>query len=365
MPDLFCNHSLISFDDLFLNPGNSLINQINPNATFILGTLLWESAYNLTKESILFLLEAKKHNLPIVVLANSMIANSDVAHVLHAFDCKIIFIDFFFWRVYREIVVKKKNKVNPAWNSAASKYLFLPGKPNKPFNRITLLWDLHQKNLLSDCIWSLHVCDGHRPSILHTLIEHGVDVQQAKSFIEKFQSNPDQVEFSTSPYGYGHYGGIPYSIDLYAKSKFRLVVETNFRKKQELIWERNLQLPWITEKTWLTVINRCPFIMAGDQGTLRYLESQGFRTFHQYQKFPDYDNITNTQQRLTAIVENTQTWLTSQDHLESIRNDVEHNYNLFVELGQKMEKKILQDLQNLNLLLDLDSIPTMDNISGF
>jgi hypothetical protein len=123
---------------------------------------------------------------------------------------------------------------------------------------------------------------------------------------------------------------------------------------------------WVTEKTWLSIINRRPFIMAGDIGTLKKLKQMGFRTFEQYLKTPNYDELCDPEQRLTAIVDNTQHWLEHiQKYQDLILHDIEHNFNRLIELATV-------NLENIQKIIDkhkLDLpatvlVPLYDGISN-
>ena len=89
----------------------------------VIGSLLWESTYPVTEDFVLFLEEIKKRQLPVFLLLNFMLKNKDNELVKKVVDMGIgiIYIDFFFWRVYQEIVVKQINKTNPQWNADADR----------------------------------------------------------------------------------------------------------------------------------------------------------------------------------------------------------------------------------------------------
>jgi hypothetical protein len=319
----------------------------------VIGGLLWESNYRENREFVLLMEEIKKRQLPVFLFLNFLLdKDKDNALVKKLVDMKIdiIYVDFFFWRVYQEIIVKKTNKTNPHWNSNADKFLFLTGKPNK-INRIGLLWHFYKKDLLKHAIWSLYVQDNERETTLTFLKNQGVELDVANQFIDTHWCIPDNVNIIFSDGGSPHYGGIPYDESLYAKVKFRVVAETSFQYKN----------PFLTEKTWLTIVNRCPFIMAGDCGSLDYLESLGFKTFKKYLKVPDYDSLQNPLARLNAIVTNTSSWLTDLESSDEIHQDVEYNYNHFVQLGQAMATDLQQQIQNKGLQVPVtDVISTLD-----
>ena len=148
--------------------------------------------------------------------------------------------------------------------------------------------------------------------------------QELDSFITRYSQSPDHIQPVESG-GSIHYGGFPYNADLYQQTSFRLISETQFE----------LPGPWITEKTWTTIANHHPFIMASNSGTLDRLERVGIKTFKNYLEIPDYENIINTNDRISAIVENTKFWSKNihKQH-EEIGQDVKHNVEVFSNLAK-------------------------------
>jgi hypothetical protein len=69
---------------------------------------------------------------------------------------------------------------------------------------------------------------------------------------------------------------------------------------------------------------------------LSHLKKLGYKTFENYLKISNYDSIENAEDRLTAVVENTQHWLkTLRVDQEQIAQDVEHNYQLLMSQMNK------------------------------
>jgi hypothetical protein len=213
---------------------------------------------------------------------------------------------------------------------------------------------LHQKELLTNAIWSLYVQEPDRIATCKEINNIGVSIEQANQFIDQHQCIPDAANIHFYPEGSSHYGGIPYAETMYSDVKFRIISETRFKSDKN-------NFPWVTEKTWLTIVNRCPFIMVGEPGTLDYLESMGFKTFKNYLKIHDYDNIRPIGNRLDAIVTNTEYWLNDADFADEIQLDVEHNYNRFIELGKEIETNVLQQIHDNKLQAQLDDIVSTDD----
>ena len=334
-----------------LNKIDQIVNEGKP--VTVIASLVWERRYPLSENLVLFLEEIKKRQLPFVLILNFMAKDSELDKKILDMGINTIYIDFFFWRVYKEIIVLQKNKTNPQWNACADKFLLLTGKPDR-MHRVGLLWKFYEKNLIKHAIWSLYVQDKDRETTLRILTNQGVELDVANKFIDDYQCVPDNIDPIFWPNGGTHYGGIPYDDTLYANVKFRVISETDFSHGAK---------PWLTEKTWLTMVNRCPFIMAGDKGSLDYLESLGFKTFKKYLTLPDYDNLYPPSVRIDAVINNTISWLKDTKSVEEIYQDTEHNYSNFVRLGKAMETDLLRQIQNNGLQAQVeDIISTVDDL---
>lgn len=261
-----------------------------------------------------------KHNIKVIIWTDTWHCN--LVEKLKTINCDVKVLDYILWRVYREVVVLGASGINEHWNSLSDKFLFLTGKPNKP-NRARLLWKLYKNDLLEHCTWSLFINDLNKQST-HTVLPELTE-QEFDNFVTRFNRNPDSIEVIQKPHMDLHYGGIPYDHTLFQHTRFRLIAETGM----------GMTTPHITEKTWITILNKQPFIMAGDLGCCRLMQQMGFRTFNEYLKIPEYDLIEDHEQRLDAIVENTKHFLQDNTNQDLISCDVTHNYNRFLELGKQ------------------------------
>jgi hypothetical protein len=276
-----------------------------------------------------------RNNIKVTLLLNSYM--NHWAKELEQLPCNIIYLDYFLWRTYCELELKKKNTVNVQWNPDAKKFLFLTGKPNK-INRIRLLWKLHKQNLLPHAVWSLFVNNSNKKSLYDHVPE--LDYTEFEMFVTQSVNNPDQIQIVKNPNIEDiHYGGIPFDHDLYQQTRFRVIAETSMERST----------PWITEKTWITIANNHPFLMAGDLGTCDRLQQMGFRTFENYLRLSGYDSIADSEQRLDAIVENVKHFLIPSDQDQHILQDVEHNRRRFLELGEENQKKLCDFFAYFNI----------------
>ena len=225
----------------------------------------------------------------------------------------------------------KSSVLNHCWQADTGRFLFLTGKPNRP-NRVRLLWKFSQAGLLGQADWSLFVDDHTRDPSRQYVPE--LDDIQFDQFATQHNRNLDGIEIHHCTAESNHSNGYPFDGQLYSRSSFRVISETMMMDK-----------PIISEKTWITVANRMPFIMSGYPNNLEYLRESGYRTFENYLPVPEYDLIQDTEDRLDAVVENTKFWLDNiQNQKAEIAKDIEHNYQL---LNHNIEKNI-QAIKNLS-----------------
>jgi Mn-dependent DtxR family transcriptional regulator len=282
-------------------------------------------------------IQNKYPKVKIIVIFNSWYKDDIQEELLQ--PAKIVYIDYFLYRSYVKIVLEKRSQISNIWNNTASKFLFLTGKANK-IHRIRLLHKLYKSNLLSNnCIWSLFYTD---PLELSLLVPE-LSLDELDQFLKTHQRNPDNQKISWRAGNNLHVVecGMDYDTKLFTSTKFRVISESNFE---------TVQSPWITEKTWITILNSQPFIMASSTNTLARLRDMGFRTFEQYLKISNYDQISDDEDRLDAIVENTQYWV---EHInkfsDEIQEDITYNLNNYYRLVEKNMCVLRQIIKDYNL----------------
>ena len=91
----------------------------------------------------------------------------------------------------------------------------------------------------------------------------------------------------------------------------------------------SVHLKDVSEKTWKPIALQMPFILIHQPYALKRLKDLGYRTFHTIWD-ESYDNITNSNKRMDAIVDlvlelNSRTDF--RDMIDSCREIVEHNFN--------------------------------------
>jgi hypothetical protein len=210
--------------------------------------------------------------------------------------------------------VQTTSKPNTKWNFNTGRFIFPTGKPSR-VNRVRLLYKLYENNLLDKCNWSFFV-NQYTYSLSKELLPEITD-QEFFDFVKQHTRTIDNCTVVNAGAGEDHSNGFPFDGATYSNVSFRLISETMMS-----------DAPIISEKTWIAMINRVPFIISGYAKNLKYLKENGYRTFENYLPIPEYDDIGNQESRLNAVVHNTKFWL-DNIHLQShnIDQDVEHNYH--------------------------------------
>lgn len=232
----------------------------------------------------------------------------------------VYFLEFNLMNLYFELNVYKTSTVNTQWNPSSGKFLFLTGKPDR-FNRIGMLYKLYQQGLLDQCTWSLFVDDAIRKNcrkFFPDLPDYEYD-----QFIDSNQRNPDGITVLFNSMGSCHYDGYPFDHTLFANTTVRLIPETT-----DVQWDN---FPMISEKTWVTIANHQPFVIAANFDNLRYLKAKGYNTFVEYGPHYAYDTLHDLNARYDQAIANTLAIVhATPEQQYKINQDVQDNYHNLV-----------------------------------
>jgi hypothetical protein len=264
-------------------------------------------------------------------------------------------VDYCLYLTMRMCKVHGVSSTAYRWNKHQKKFLCLTGKPLK-LNRIGLLYKLSQHGLLDpgQCVWSL-LDDRHDETEIDKVRLNNqfpeLTANTIRRLFDDFASNPDSVEKIP-----GFYENLDplcrvfdcykYDVRLFTSTKFSVVSETSFSA---------VSRPEITEKTWKTILNFHPFIIAGDTNTCAMLNRMGFVTYENFLPRPDYDSVENNLERLETVVTNTNFWLNNiDDHATEIQTITAYN-SWILHLHYERNEKLINDFihkHNLNLSID-------------
>ena len=129
----------------------------------------------------------------------------------------------------------------------------------------------------------------------------------------------------------------------YEQTLFSLISETNFTQNTL----------FITQSTWKAVLNRHPFIIAGNPGVIKYLRNEGFKTFHPYID-ESYDEIKNPYKRMVMIIDEVERLSKLNDEeskqfLINIRDIVDYNYDKLLSDKKRLDKLVKELTRRIKL----------------
>lgn len=234
-----------------------------------------------------------------------------------------LFIDYF---ALKTMVMTSHygQKINTIWNSSADKALFLTGKANKK-HRVGLLSKFYDRDMMSKLEWSFFLNTGIIDDIIEKKFVSHYSQEELNKFFNFCLRNPDSIHVRMNARN-SHYSGFPYDVNLYSATSISCVSETDFGINP------GTNPSWITEKTWKAIVNKHPFIIAGESRTLETLDSQGFKTFKNYIKFPNYLSEASADEKISMIAENVKYFLERAPHCaHDIEADIEFNFKKFQE----------------------------------
>ena len=329
---------------------------INDSRKIIFLNHLWEEniLHSIREiEKFVNTIKEKRPQWKIFILINSVDEPyKDIINQINVDD--ILFIDFYLYATYREIMIYHRSAVRDPQSAPIqdkNKFLFLTGDPHK-LHRIGLLKKFVNSNIMNQAEWSFHYNYGNKEglSLKENYFRDLTDFE-FQEFIKTWSKIPDE---SVTKNFSNRFRGFDYDVKLYNSTNFSVVSETCFR--QPLIYPL---YPWITEKTWIPILNRHPFLIAGDVGSLKALEERGFDVFRKFLKIKDYDSIIDSQERLNAIVENTNYFLTVLDMSDkNLKYAIDYNYERLCNLYMFNFDKILNFMykHKLQNILSIDDI---------
>jgi hypothetical protein len=230
------------------------------------------------------------------------------------------------------------------YEPTSNKGLFLCGKAQKP-QRIGLLKKFYETNTLDHLVWSFY-----NPKNIIDEIRNDYFAEYSNEEFEQFLNETTKIlDYKQEYHGnsddtFVHYG-FPYDVNLYKDTAFSIINES-------CVLGRDYQF---TEKTWRAIANKHPFIMVGAIQNVTILKNMGFRTFENYLKIQDYHTFDSLDDRLNAIVVNTREFskdLVNKELQKKLREDVEYNFNLFIELAKKDINDFLSTIDGSYDLMD-------------
>ena len=296
------------------------------------------------------------------------------------YGCETHVMDWTVRHIY-ESFYKRTTHRNARWNADNNQMLLLTGAINKP-QRCRLLYLMHEAGVLQQSIYSCFYKDQWRELIKDMVpevepewfdtISQSPDVPQT----EKFNTETSRFQWGSPQSGFpGQYASMA------EQCSFAVVSESDFNDYEPLhikwradyealrgddwscttyeqflhkiktefpdvhrYYQYDFKRAWRSEKIYMPIANRLPFIVAGDRGFCKHLQELGYVTFDEYLPEP-YDNLKG-EHRLKAVVNCAAGWL---DHIPDMTDAVEHNYQTFIKRQQQDHAFQMQTCERFGL----------------
>ncbi len=262
-----------------------------------------------------------------------------------------VFLDYTLRMTYNAY----KDSPEQSWNPDSYDFLLLGGSPSRP-NRIGLFSKFYDKKLFDNAVWTFFApwADNDK-TYCRNYLRHYND-SQYDAFIKFCDRSLDNKYTDVKPF-LGDYTNAGTDISFYD------IVEKEWTKNiayiEPLVFQQtcvsvitegpnywNDRNSFITEKTWRTIMLNHPFIFAGHPDQFRYLKLQGFKTFDDFMLIKDYAYIEDEDERLDAIVTNTEYFIANKNScINEIQKDIEYNSIRLKEIINK-QNRFLDDLEN-------------------
>ncbi len=237
-----------------------------------------------------------------------VLSGNNAEEPLRGADVRVINLDLVEFYVYHQAGFQDCNQ---HWNSDAGRFLFLSGKAHHA-NRLRLLYKYRQQGMLDHCTWSLY----SNPQIARWgrgLLPE-LDDAAYDDFLAAHVRTVEGIPIREHD-GYIDLMPMPWDNSMYRDTSFRVIPETQSDGGK-----------FTTEKAFFAMLNHHPYMLVGQPGSLDFLKQQGYRTFTDYLPRGNYADIEDCEQRLDAVVENTQYWLENiHRHRDQIQQDIDHN----------------------------------------
>lgn len=321
-------------------------------ATVVAANLVWEKRSFLNDRSPVIahaISRLRNQGIMVILVLDYNYSHLDLAWT-GADD--VVFLHYSLWRCYNWLVRTPISPRNRQWNPDATKLLFMTGKPDKP-QRVRLLWKLYRGGLLDGNLWSFFG-QGAPFDRIHAQIPEE-SAEDLRALMSQWERNLDhtRIEYrGQSMHGWP----IPVDPDLFYQSRFRIISETDHE------YNRAYPYPWITEKTWITLLNNVPWMIAGEPNSCQWMEQLGFDSF-QWALVQPYDHVTDTEQRLDLIVTNSRHWLSEGFDRARMAQAVDRNWHTARAMAREIQRSLQSVLARYDIEGDVEDLcPTLNKV---
>ncbi len=250
----------------------------------------------------------------------------------------IIYSNFLALSTHCHIIKSSTQKRNKKWNSNSPLGLYIPGKLVRP-HRIHLIEKLWEKKLLESIKYSCQILPDEEQRLKEEFLKYD-DIT-----FERFKKECTSV-LDLNYLGKNNFEshGYPYDVSLYEDTSFSIITESDFALQGSPESGQDGAINWLpklTEKTYRTIANKHPFIVCWYPKMLKRIEELGFKSFKEYLPFPNYNEVQDLHERINYTIENIKSFPLVKDKYQvEIERDVEHNYQMLIEMFNTETQRI-------------------------
>ena len=185
----------------------------------------------------------------------------------------------------------------------------------------------------------------HRSLMLDTLAKYNLIDNGAVSWLEIADSSVKPGELASVVRGYPYKYWTPVIKKLTEPGPNRMILEVPAEYKQsfaQLVVESTVREQVISEKTWMPILYRKPFVVLAHHGHHAILQRYGFELYDEYIDY-SFDSVQDINVRAEAVAQNIARLVAYPEVArhkiyKRLLPKLEHNYNLAVSLATDIKQ---------------------------
>lgn len=211
-------------------------------------------------------------------------------------------------------------------------------------HRVFIMLGLLERGLLDECHWSYYNTDGSTalPSDIHAKLDEPLFTQKHNYSEKLIRQFADMIPYSVDSNASRQTPHMPEDLfsDMYQNVDFMLINETIYESSEGL---------FLTEKTFKALVNKKPFVICGQPGSIQKLRKRGYDTYD-YLVDHSYDLATDSRRAQQVLDETTRLCSVDFDeYRDRIQESAEHNIKVLLD-----QSRYLEDIQLVhNRIFDL------------
>jgi len=234
---------------------------------------------------------------------------------------------------------------NHHWHRQADHAMLLTGGLER-INRIGLLAEAYKTNFIKNLYFTIP----YPGELTSKNVRHMIkmwDIDDPDAFFQYCMENKisGSTFDSNNRAGWSESKDSDLILNMFGNTRFSIVSETAFS---------NNPVSFITEKTWMAIINHHPFILVGHRGSCAALQSLGIKLINHLLPITDTDEHMCIDKVNTAI-KNAEWLINNRQHDDEIEKIVLHNFDTVIKLYQ----------DSLDVINDLSTLLSMPHLALF